>query len=211
MITTRRSSENSVSEYSYGGKQAAVGVLERKPVQVQTGAVNVNNTVTEEDSNAARERMKNNLKLLLNYDTVAPETTANADEKVEEAVESAAAKAAIQDDDIKPTSTTMQFGDEDIDVYKEMNRANEEKTSYRLNSKGKLAIAIYSVIVTVILALIILNTGVLTMMSQKAQAKAETLTEKVAMYGEINSKISEVSDSSYVADYAESELGMIKR
>ena len=119
----------------------------------------------------------------------------------------------MQDDDIRPTSTTMQFGDGDIDqMYKEMNRANETvKESYHLNNKGKLVIVLYSLAVMVILALIAINTGMLATLSGTQQAKTAELNAKIAEYSVLQEEIESISSDDYVINQAETVLDMVKR
>ena len=70
------------------------------------------------------------------------------------------------EEDFRPTSTTMQFGDDNIEeLREEMRKSEEEIQGYHLNSKGKIAVIIYSMVITVIFALIILNTGLLARLS----------------------------------------------
>ena len=86
----------------------------------------VNDLITE-DLSEAKERRKN-LDKLLNYDRYSEEV-----ETVTEITDSAAvaspAPTSFSDEDIRPTSTTMQFG-EDIDsIREEMNAAKSEEKS----------------------------------------------------------------------------------
>ena len=154
--------------------------------------------------------MQRNLDKLLNYDRAA--------EQVEEQpVMSIAAEeivnSTMQDDDIRPTSTTMQFGDGDIDqMYKEMNRASESvKESYHLNAKGKIVIVLYSLAVMVILALIAINTGMLATLSGTQEAKTAELNSKIAEYNVLQQEIESISSNSYVINQAENVIGMVKK
>ena len=116
------------------------------------------------------------------------------------------------DEDIKPTSTTLQFGDGEVEkVYSDMQRQKEaQKASFSLNGKGKLVVVLYSLAVTVILALIILNTGVLATIKSGNQAKASILSDKVAEYQVVSQRIDAISSNDYVIDIAKNDYGMIK-
>lgn len=158
MVTARRSSDvNTTYESANGG----VAVLER-PCEVVENA-----TATYSDQES---RIKSNLDKLLNYDKYAPTVSSTAEEAVSKVVAQA---STLAEEDIRPTSTTMQFG-EDIDqITRDMSRsAAVAQDSYQINKKGKVAVMLYALVVTVILALIILNTGVLASLSNTADQKA---------------------------------------
>ena len=117
----------------------------------------------------------------------------------------------VSEDDIRPTSTTMQFG-EDIDsIREEMNMAkqNEEQT-YRLNNKGRVVVVLYSLIVAVVMALIVLNSGVLSNLSNKNELKAQELNEAMQTYAQVQMDIDRISSEENIHERAV-ELGMEKR
>ena len=203
------------SGYTETQRGSAIDLLERKT----TSESAVVEERREETDAQARERMQSNLQKLLSYDrfsevgyvqdvemasVVTPEKVEVAEEK--------AMEVAFSDEDIKPTSTTLQFGDGEVDkVYSDMQRQKEaQKASFSLNGKGKLVVVLYSLAVTVILALIILNTGVLASIRTGNEAKASVLREKVAEYQVVSQKIDSISSNDYVIDVAENDYGMIK-
>lgn len=210
MVTTRRNDgEATVSTF----KDAGVKLLERNAPSNYDERVNSAQTESAEDDG---QRMRSNLDRLLNYDrySAVVDTAAPVDVKTEEVKSEAAAETvAASDEDIRPTSTTMQFGDADLDqMYKEMNRAEgDSHVGYKLNAKGKVVVAIYAAIVAIIFALIVLNTGVLTTLSRSNTVKAETLTQKAAEYSALVSEIERVSSAEHVIEVAENDFGMIKR
>ncbi len=213
MVTTRR--DEKTSTYYESQRGSAIDLLERKVPSYSA----ITEEKSEESFEEAKERMQKNLDKLLNYDrytesgyvqdiemasVVTPETTPTAIE-----VE---APVAFSEEDIKPTSTTLQFGDGEVDkVYDDMQKQKEsQKSTYRLNGAGKLVVVLYSLAVTVILALIILNTGVLASLRSGNEAKAAILSEKVAEYQMLSEKIDAVSSNERVIDIAENEYGMVK-
>lgn len=118
-----------------------------------------------------------------------------------------------EESDIRPTSTTMQFGEGEADnVYNDLTKTRENaKSSYKLNAKGKIVVALYAVAVMVILALIVLNTGVLASIKSNNSALAQNITELSGQYEELIGRIEEVSSDEYVSDVAENIYNMIKR
>ena len=196
MVTTRRSSETGCS-YERDSK-GGVQILERPRAMEQTAST------ASETQEEAKERMQRNLDRLLNYDRYAEQQVENIAVQQE--------SVQYSDEDIRPTSTTMQFG-EDIDqIREEMVKSSvmeDEATSYRLNAKGKVAVILYSLAVAVILALIVLNTGVLATLSGTAEAKSAELGVVMERYSAIESDINDISSSDYIIQQAE-RLEMVK-
>ncbi len=198
MVTTKRSenSNRTFNEFNQGG----VGLLERQaPVSAPE---------KEENLSEARERMQRNLDALLNYDKV--------EDKV--AVENSSFSQNLnvtnemQDDDIRPTLTTMQFGDGDIDQMRaEMRTESSSKEKYHLSGKGKLVLVLYTLAVTVIMALIVLNTGLLANLRNDFASKSVALNDAMTKYASIQADIEQASSSQNVIDKAVNEFGMIIR
>ncbi len=197
MVMTRRSSELSTA-YEPCATVAGVDLLERPDTYEEVNSV--------EQTTEAQERRKN-LDKLLNYDRFTEQSSAVIQDETEQIIQ----ETALSDEDIRPTSTTMQFGDDIDQIRREISRANQEqKQSYALNSKGKLVITLYALAVTVILALIILNTGVLANLNNTIEARVAQLDSTVARYEAVQEEIGRISDSQYIIDYAQNQLGMVK-
>ena len=177
----------------------------------------------DETDEEARLRMQRNLNRLLNYDRV-EEVPAPAAVETVEAVAAPAAPVreeipempvetvAMEEEDIRPTSTTMQFGDGETEgVYNDMARTREEaKESYKLNAKGKIIVALYALAVTVILALIIINTGVLASIKNGNNSLRAEISGLTAESEALAGRIETVSSDEYVINVAENEYNMIK-
>ena len=207
MITTARRSSEIISEYTNGG----VGLLERAPASYSEYVTST--PIKEESYEDAKARMQRNLDRLLNYDRYSEQVVEDVQASTEMEVVSEISEKNFQDEDIKPTSTTMQFGDGDVDqMYKEMNRADSEVSDgYKINPKGKLVLVLYALAVTVILALIVINTGMLATLSGANAAKTAELNAKVEQYNALQAEIDSISNSNYIIDVAENQYGMIKR
>lgn len=212
MVTTKRATEEFQSVYNQGGSMGGVGLLERNVPNSYKEYTSA--PVVEEGVDAAKERMQRNLDRLLNYDRYNEEQASAAvveDTVVEEVVDQG---ASLADEDIRPTSTTMQFGDGDIDqMYKEMNKqqtSEEASSGYKLNGKGKLILVLYALAVTVILALIVINTGVLASLSNTNQAKVAELNATMEEYNVLSAEIDSISNSDYIIDVAQNKYGMVK-
>ena len=194
MVTTRRSSVVMNNSFENATNKGGVGLLERTEVRAE-------NTVEVENNTAQAERMQQNLQKLLNYDRF-------NEENMQQEISNVAIKD-FADEDIKPTSTTMQFGDDNLEQIREDMKATvvDEQISYHLNTKGKLTVILYSLVVTVILALIVLNTGVLSRLSAQENAMVNSVNEKVMEYNALMSQIDSISSPDYIINAAEN-LGM---
>ena len=202
MITTKRSGTNN----SYSQSQSSVAVLER-PVSSYNNFVSA--PQREESTEEASLRMRENLQKLLNYDRYT-ETVQDSVAVVEETpVETVATETACLDEDIRPTSTTMQFGDDaDVDIRNEVASVKtEEKQSVKLSFKGKLIIALYSVVVALVFALIVINTTMLGRVRNDISAKQVELARLESQYQASEERLEELFEQ--VPEKAE-ELGMIK-
>ena len=204
MVTARRSNETSRTMYEQSTARGGVQVLERPLAYEEFAQVSV--------SDAAAERRKN-LNDLLNYDRYSAEVVVDApiNEPVKEKVENVVNSAYVLDDvDIRPTSTTMQFGDIDAgEIQNEMKSEVTASEGYKLSGKGKVLVVLYSLVVAVVMALIMINTGVLNGLNT---AKAETLgvlSEKQGIYAEIVAENNKLANPENIIEWAESN-GMIK-
>ena len=198
MVITRRANDTVNSAFD-NGSNGGVGLLER-PVQAET------NVETQQKINSAdAERMQNNLYKLLNYDRF-------TEEQMQEVQEEQTVVSSLSDEDIRPTSTTMQFGDDNIDQIREEMRQQqfEQETSYQLNAKGKIAVVLYSLVVAVVLALIVLNTGLLATLTGERQMISADLDAQIAQYNAIQTEIDSLSNPDYIMDVAQNQYGMVK-
>ena len=202
MVTTRRSAEIMNSTYEPCAAVAGVDLLDRPEVYQEQASVQ---DAVKTQAEADRRR---NLEKLLNYDRYTEQASAVIAPEKEETEQVQA--SALADEDIRPTSTTMQFGDDIDQIRREMNRAeSKEHEGYHLNGKGKIAITLYALAVTVILALIVLNTGVLASLSNVQDAKAAKLNETMTRYEAIQQEIEDMSSAEHIIDVAQNEYGMI--
>lgn len=203
MITARRSGESMSSEHSRGG----VDLLERTVDSYADMSYD-----RTESTDETKARMKSNLDRLLNYDRYAEmeaERQVAATEETESIEQSTI--SAYSDDDIRPTTTTTQFIDGDPQIFNDAEKSKSEtRSAYKLNGKGKLVVTLYALVVTVILALIVLNTGVLRSLAKEVSALEDTYNAQVVALAEQDAEIAEISSAEHVVPLAE-DLGMVLR
>lgn len=199
MITTRRSDVFESTETARGG----VDLLERRFPETTEPA-----TERMESADEGKARRLRNLDYLLNYDKYTE--TDRADVITEDAVEEKTETVAMSDEDIRPTTTTTQFIDGDPQVFNDAAKSKDEsRISYKLNGKGKLVVVLYALVVTVILALIVLNTGVLKTLTTDIATLDEKYRAQASAVAAQAAEIAEISSDAHIAQVAESELGMI--
>ena len=120
-------------------------------------------------------------------------------------------KENVNTEDITPSSTTMQFGVEDVaNLYSDMKEEEKENTRPRINARGKLLLAVYTIVVATILALIIINTSVLSSLRNNNAAAEARLNELRNNYTQVTEKLNEVSSDEHVIDIATGEYNMVK-
>ncbi len=199
MVITRRSTDTVNSAYD-NNTNGGVGLLERPISQVESASVETQEKVSTADA----ERMQKNLYKLLNYDRF-------NEEKMQDIQEQEVA-SSFSDEDIRPTSTTMQFGDDNIDqIREEMKQTHAtDEVAYKLNTKGKVAVVLYSLVVAVILALIVLNTNILATVSAERKSVSADLDAQISQYNAIQTEIDSISNPDYIIDVAENQYGMVK-
>ena len=201
MVTTRRSSEVANANYEMKTNDGGVS-LKTRPLPSQSS---IKEQVQKQSYAEANERMQKNLDRLLNYDRYTAQQMQIQEEQRK--------CKNVSDEDFRPTSTTMQFGDDSIEeIREEMNkRQSAVDEIYTINNKGKVAIVLYSVVVAVVLALIVLNTGLLANLNAKSEAVVDRYNAVVAEYNQAVAEVEGISSAEHVSNVAENEYGMIKR
>ncbi len=218
MLTTRRSDTSSISALASEASKGGVALLERKePVSYKEY---VAPEAPVESAEEARARMQENLAKLLNYDRYAEQVQDVSATATVDAIEVMEAQASTvenifdssSEEDIRPTSTTMQFSDGDVENLRMDMRKEEEVTGskYKLNAKGKLVIVLYSLVLTLVMALIVINTGVLAKLSSTEQSLNDKLNETASAYSSLETEIKDWSAEENIINIAQNEYGMIK-
>ena len=209
MITTRRAIDGANVSFGQEKGNSNEGLVDRPVVECST------NVATNEELNDARIKMQKNLEKLLNYDrysTVVEDKALDVASvaPVEEVVEQANFVSATTEDSI-PSSTTMQFSSEyKEEIETEINQTKrEEKVSYKLNARGKLLVSLYALAVVVILALIMLNTGVLANLKTRNASAQSQMTSIEQELNDIRGEIHSMSTEEHIISEAE-KMGMIK-
>lgn len=193
MVKAQRSDNSFYSQSTTGG----VGLLERPASET----ANLKTSAKEENLDLAREKMRRNLDMLLNYDKVSASAVIAPEQEAQ--VEEVKAEASLQDEDIRPTGTTMQFGDVDIDQMRaEMRTEESDKKKYHITNKGKIAITIYSLIVMVIMALIVVNSGMISSYDNAISTAKAELDDKRVEYSQLQQENQHVSSDGYIIDNA---------
>ena len=116
------------------------------------------------------------------------------------------------DEDLIPSSTTMQFeSDEDNDIYEEVRPKNETdlQKKYKINTKGKVLIAVYALVIATILSLIVINSRMLKSLDNSISGYAGKITELTEQYTNVNAELDYVKSDEVIIEKAEA-MGMVK-
>lgn len=204
MITTRRSTNESNTMF-YGNEGGNVAVLEKENTS-NYAEYSGEKVIEEEDYQKAKQRMHENLERILNQGKFAEEV-----KDVEQEYKEIDEVKANQDEDIRPTSTTMQFGDGDVNtLMNEMQNEGKEDVQYKINKKGKIVVALYTACVAVVLALIVINTGLIALLTSKQEASANELANAVSAYNQSVAELNEATSEEHIVDLAENVYKMVK-
>ena len=212
MVITRRNVNGSSQ-----GLRSTTEVLEREDAYAYYEQPAENMEVLTELKD--RERMSKNLAYILNYETYAEQVqeVELAPEVANETVTEVKAEAKIiNDEDIMPTSTTLQFGDGQADVILNDLRKENQVSSvsnnqkYRLSASGKVLVTLYAIVVATIIALIVVNTSILAGLKTSVATKQAELNGVMNQYVEASARLDEISSDQHVIDVAENEYNMVK-
>lgn len=214
MVTTKRANDS----MRIFETNSNVALLERAETPVNESVA------AKETTEEARARMQRNLDKLLHYENYTKDMTETAEPVKEEVVETEKAAYAapvadvvsapevntVENEDIMPTKTTLQFGNaNDTELYNEAkNVVKAEKSSFKLNLKGKIVAALYVVAVAAIFTLIILNSGVISMLSERQANLAAKMEGLNSAYERSIENLDELENKAL--DIAEKEYGMRK-
>ncbi len=202
MLTVKR------NEYERG--YSDVAVLEREGVISGYQILDESNDSVIETPEETRERKSRNLDKLLNYELYKCDQARSEQAKLDELIKQAEGiSIGGNEDPLTPSSTTMQFQDKAAEDFYQ-NAISEEKFTFKLNTKGKLLIAAYAIVVAVILAFIVLNTGVINTIQAKISQKSETAKALQSEYYSISTEVDKVSSDEYVINKAVNEYNMSK-
>ena len=116
------------------------------------------------------------------------------------------------DEDLIPSSTTMQFeSDEDNDIYEEVRPKNETdlQKKYKINTKGKVLIAVYALVIATILSLIVINSRMLRSLDNSISGYTGKITELTEQYTNVNAELDYVKSDEVIIEKAEA-MGMVK-
>ena len=174
--------------------------------------------VTVDDRTTDEKEIKDtslNLDMILNYENYRkPQTQTIEREQTDFAADYQTESIADENydiEDVTPSSTTMQFTEnEDSEIYEEIRKGkkSEVEKSYRINTKGKVLIAVYALAVVTILALIFLNARMLRNLDGSIEKYNDTVTQLNEQTVRLSDRLDYVSSDEVIVQKAES-FGMV--
>lgn len=112
-----------------------------------------------------------------------------------------------EDIDVTPSATTMQFTLENDDYDEDQLQAVQK--SYKISPRGKIMIAVYTLVVATIIALIAMNAKVLKSMEENISEKENAIGSLVYQTEVLSAELEYVSSEEVISQKA-IELGMTK-
>ncbi|MBR1867562.1 MAG: hypothetical protein IJ800_03170 [Clostridia bacterium] len=168
-------------------------------------------TVNRSGQENAERDTSLNLDMILNYENYRkPASAVNNDVAIEKEYESVATEEYASED-LTPSSTTMQFTSvKDDEIYEEIRngKKSEVEKKYKINTKGKMLIAVYAIAVVTILALIFLNARMLRNLDGSIEKYNDTVTQLNEQTVRLSDRLEYVSSDEVVVEKAES-FGMV--
>lgn len=144
-------------------------------------------------------------KTKLEYQTPTVELVASvAPSKVEE-------RRVAVNEDFMPSATTMQFEKENSEVYEDLRAKNKhkEEKGYKLNTKAKLLVAVYSLVVATILSLIVINSRMLKNLDNSIDNYSSQVSALSSEYTAVMEELDVVMSDDTIIEKA-IEMGMEK-
>ena len=100
---------------------------------------------------------------------------------------------------------------EDNDIYEEVRPKNETdlQKKYKINTKGKVLIAVYALVIVTILSLIVINSRMLRSLDNSISGYTGKITELTEQYTNVNAELDYVKSDEVIIEKAEA-MGMVK-
>ena len=171
-----------------------------------TSTAKTHTAVLENDS----EAVKFNAKIPENFDKIIHYDTYAKPQQVKDVHRVYVEHTTGINQDLRPTSTTMQFqGLNKAEIYKDVreNSTATYETSTKTSKQSKILIAFMSVAIVLLSFLIVFNTILLKNLNQTIMNKQAEVQELLTQNEVANDRLNEVSSDQAIIDAAK-ELGM---
>lgn len=187
-------------------------ILEREETRTENSVYdNYVDRAFTNDTSANMERIRNYEKFLDEMKATQADVEIRDSLSTADATESEDTSAYAYED-ITPTSTTMQFKKgEQQEIFDEIRSIREDgkEKNYRINTKGKILIAVYALVVATIFSLILLNAKML----KNLDGSIENYSAKIVELSEDNQRLTQefyTVRSDEVVKAKAAELGMVQ-
>ncbi|MBR2336836.1 MAG: hypothetical protein IKA61_02700 [Clostridia bacterium] len=123
------------------------------------------------------------------------------------------ARREVLNEDVMPSSTTMQFEKENTEVFEDLRAKNKAgkkvEKNYKINTRAKLLVAVYSLVVATILSLIVINSRMLKNLDNSIDNYSSQVQVLNQEYSVVMDELTDVMSDETVIDKAV-EMGMEK-
>lgn len=114
----------------------------------------------------------------------------------------------FEDEDLRPTETTRQYGTKNPQIAAKPN--NAEEAEFTISGAAKAVIAIFAVIVIAAFAIIMVNTAVINSVQAEIDGLNRDYVALVEQNEALEARIAAATSQEVIFDYAES-IGMVQR
>ena len=171
-----------------------------------TSSVQTQTAVLEQDS----EAVKFNARIPENFDRIIHYDTYSKPQQVKDMHNVYVEHSTGINQNLRPTSTTMQFqGINKAEIYKDVreNATTTYQTATKTSSKSKLVVAFMTVAIVLLSVLIVFNTALLKSLNQTIFEKQAQVESLISQNNDALNSLEEVSSDQAIIDAA-NKLGM---
>lgn len=117
----------------------------------------------------------------------------------------------VVNEDMMPSTTTMQFEKSNSEVYEDLRVKSKKhvEKSYKINTKAKLLVAVYALVVVTILSLIVINSRMLKNLDNSINNYSSQVTTLNQEYSRVISELDDVMSDETIIEKA-IDMGMEK-
>ena len=171
-----------------------------------TSSVQTQTAVLEQDS----EAVKFNARIPENFDRIIHYDTYSKPQQVKDMHNVYVEHTTGINQNLRPTSTTMQFqGINKAEIYKDVreNATTTYQTATKTSSKSKLVVAFMTIAIVLLSVLIVFNTALLKSLNQTIFEKQAQVESLISQNNDALNSLEEVSSDQAIIDAA-NKLGM---
>lgn len=149
------------------------------------------------------------------YDCVEETVKKNSADGFQRIINQPVDARVVDKNDLLPTGTTMQFeGKNRKYIFEDEKTVKhtmlEDETSYKINTKSKILIAVYALVIVTIFSLIVLNTRLLKSMDENISSKQANIEMLTNQNNQLTKQFEYLSSDEVISNQAENVYNMVR-